>query len=43
MSDAGSFRQPRPRVGISRYLLGEHVRYDGGHRREAWLMDVLAP
>lgn len=31
----------RPRVGISRCLLGEEVRYDGGHRREPLLVDEL--
>ena len=31
----------KPRVGISACLLGERVRYDGGHKREAWLVDVL--
>ncbi|WP_038046948.1 DUF523 and DUF1722 domain-containing protein [Thioalkalivibrio sp. ALJ24] len=34
---------PRPRLGISRCLLGEAVRYDGGHRHEAWLTRVLLP
>jgi uncharacterized protein YbgA (DUF1722 family)/uncharacterized protein YbbK (DUF523 family) len=29
------------RVGISRCLLGDHVRYDGGHKRDAFLTDVL--
>ena len=32
-----------PRLGISQCLLGENVRYDGGHKRDAFLMDVLAP
>ena len=31
----------RPRLGISTCLLGEHVRYDGGHRRDAFLVDTL--
>jgi uncharacterized protein YbbK (DUF523 family) len=31
----------KPRVGISACLLGEHVRYDGGHKRDAWLVEVL--
>jgi uncharacterized protein YbbK (DUF523 family) len=31
----------KPRVGISSCLLGERVRYDGGHKRDAWLVDVL--
>jgi len=30
----------RPRVGISSCLLGERVRYDGGHKRNQWLADV---
>ena len=29
------------RVGISRCLLGEPVRYDGGHKRNQFLVDVL--
>jgi uncharacterized protein YbgA (DUF1722 family)/uncharacterized protein YbbK (DUF523 family) len=29
------------RVGISRCLLGDSVRYDGGHKRDAFLADVL--
>jgi uncharacterized protein YbgA (DUF1722 family)/uncharacterized protein YbbK (DUF523 family) len=31
------------RVGISSCLLGETVRYDGGHRRDRFLTDVLGP
>ena len=31
------------RIGISSCLLGERVRYDGGHKRHAHLADVLAP
>jgi uncharacterized protein YbgA (DUF1722 family)/uncharacterized protein YbbK (DUF523 family) len=30
------------RVGISSCLLGEQVRYDGGHQKDAYLTDVLA-
>jgi uncharacterized protein YbbK (DUF523 family) len=30
-----------PRVGISACLLGREVRYDGGHKRDAFLTDVL--
>lgn len=30
----------RPRVGISRCLLGDLVRYDGGHKRAPWLLDA---
>jgi uncharacterized protein YbbK (DUF523 family) len=31
----------RPRVGISRCLLGDAVRYDGGHKLESMLIEVL--
>jgi uncharacterized protein YbgA (DUF1722 family)/uncharacterized protein YbbK (DUF523 family) len=31
------------RVGISSCLLGSQVRWDGGHKRERFLTDVLAP
>ncbi|HTE55843.1 MAG TPA: DUF523 and DUF1722 domain-containing protein [Kofleriaceae bacterium] len=33
----------RPRVGVSACLVGREVRYDGGHKRSAFLVDVLAP
>ena len=33
----------RPRVGVSSCLLGQQVRFDGGHRRHAFLTDVLGP
>ena len=33
----------RPRIGVSACLLGERVRYDAGHKREAWLVDELGP
>lgn len=29
------------RLGISRCLLGEPVRFDAGHKRDAFLVDVL--
>lgn len=29
------------RIGISQCLLGESVRYDGGHKRDGFLVDVL--
>ena len=32
---------PLPQLGISQCLLGEHVRYDGGHKRDRFLTDVL--
>ncbi|MBM3992270.1 MAG: DUF1722 domain-containing protein [Planctomycetes bacterium] len=31
------------RVGASACLLGSHVRYDGGHKRERFLTEILAP
>jgi uncharacterized protein YbgA (DUF1722 family)/uncharacterized protein YbbK (DUF523 family) len=31
----------RPNIGISACLLGEKVRYDGGHRLDRYLKDVL--
>lgn len=31
------------RVGISACLLGEEVRFDGGHKRDRFLTDVLGP
>jgi uncharacterized protein YbbK (DUF523 family) len=30
-----------PRIGISQCLLGENVRHDGGHKRDALLIEVL--
>jgi uncharacterized protein YbbK (DUF523 family)/uncharacterized protein YbgA (DUF1722 family) len=30
-----------PRLGISACLLGENVRWDGGHKRDPWLKDAL--
>ncbi|OIO04179.1 MAG: hypothetical protein AUJ49_03345 [Desulfovibrionaceae bacterium CG1_02_65_16] len=30
-------------MGVSRCLLGEAVRYDGGHKRDRFLTDVLGP
>ena len=31
------------RIGISTCLLGKKVRYDGGHKRDCYLMEVLGP
>jgi uncharacterized protein YbgA (DUF1722 family)/uncharacterized protein YbbK (DUF523 family) len=31
------------RVGISACLLGDEVRFDGGHKRDVFLVDVLGP
>jgi uncharacterized protein YbgA (DUF1722 family)/uncharacterized protein YbbK (DUF523 family) len=33
----------RPRVGVSSCLLGEKVRYNGGHSRSRFLTDALGP
>lgn len=33
----------RPKLGISTCLLGENVRYDGGHKLDRYLRDVLGP
>ncbi len=33
----------RPRLGVSSCLLGRKVRYDGQHKRDAFLVDVLGP
>lgn len=34
-------RRPALRLGISRCLLGDRVRYDGGHKRDRYLLEVL--
>jgi uncharacterized protein YbgA (DUF1722 family)/uncharacterized protein YbbK (DUF523 family) len=31
----------RPRIGISQCLLGDEVRYDGGHKRDAFLVETF--
>ena len=31
----------RPLVGVSSCLLGERVRYDGGHKHDRWITDTL--
>lgn len=31
------------RIGVSRCLLGDPVRWDGGHKRDAYLVDVFGP
>jgi uncharacterized protein YbgA (DUF1722 family)/uncharacterized protein YbbK (DUF523 family) len=33
----------RPRIGISSCLLGEEVRFDGGHKRDTFLTQILDP
>lgn len=35
-------QQAQPAIGISSCLLGQAVRYDGGHKRHAWIADVLS-
>ena len=32
-----------PRIGVSSCLLGETVRYDGGHKRDPYLVETLGP
>jgi len=38
---AAAEQDARPKLGISRCLLGENVRYDGGHKLDRFLRDVL--
>jgi len=33
--------QRRPRIGISRCLLGDDVRFDGGHKRDPFLKETM--
>ena len=33
----------RPRIGIGACLLGERVRYNGGEKRDIWLVETLGP
>ena len=33
--------EDRPRIGISRCLLGDEVRYDGGHKRDPFLVETF--
>ena len=35
--------EARPRVGVSSCLLGEEVRFNGGHKRHRFLTDELGP
>ncbi len=43
-STRGVWRDEAPvRIGISSCLLGRPVRWDGGHKRDAFLTDQLAP
>ena len=34
--------QEKPLVGVSRCLMGEEVRYDGGSRLVPWIVDILS-
>jgi uncharacterized protein YbgA (DUF1722 family)/uncharacterized protein YbbK (DUF523 family) len=38
-----AFSDGRPRIGISACLLGEPVRYDAGHKRDAFLVETFGP
>lgn len=44
MYDDAVDRRPakRVRIAVSSCLLGNHVRYDGGHQRDEFVVDVLA-
>ncbi len=35
--------EERPRLGISACLLGDEVRFDGGHKRDPFLTGILSP
>jgi uncharacterized protein YbgA (DUF1722 family)/uncharacterized protein YbbK (DUF523 family) len=39
--DCGDVEYVRPRLAVSSCLLGQAVRYDGCHKRHAWLVDTL--
>ena len=43
MSERTDTRVERPCIGISACLLGDEVRFDGGHKRDPFLTDVLGP
>ncbi len=38
---SGIEQEKKPRLGISTCLLGEPVRYDGGHKRDRFLTDTF--
>ena len=38
-----SMPHERVRLGISACLLGERVRFDGGHKRDPFLVESLGP
>lgn len=37
-----NFNPQRPQLGISSCVTGQHVRYDGGHKRSMFCVEVLA-
>lgn len=41
--DASTERFPRLKIGVSACLLGQEVRYNGGHKRDAFVAAALAP
>ena len=41
MSERTDARVERPRIGISACLLGDEVRFDGGHKRDPFLVESL--
>ena len=38
---AGDSSRPPIRIGISACLLGQRVRFDGGHKRDAFLTETF--
>ena len=41
--DVTTGTSPKPRIGISACLLGQEVRYNGAHKRDALLIERLGP
>ncbi len=39
----GKIESQRLRLGVSACLLGDRVRWDGGHKRDAFLVEILGP
>jgi uncharacterized protein YbgA (DUF1722 family)/uncharacterized protein YbbK (DUF523 family) len=39
----GKWEPEKIRLGVSSCLLGDEVRYDGGHKRDTFLVDTLGP
>lgn len=42
-AEATEAQPSRLRIGISACLLGDEVRFDGGHKRDSFLVDTLGP